>query len=176
MGISELERSGAALETWSTQRPGVLIALEQLGLKPAQGFPKELLSPIQHPGSNAVYLMEYPLNENELILVQSLGPHQATSVHFHPEGVSEEFIPYEGTLLINGTPLTPLGRRVNLGEIHQATTRDNSALTIIVMQGIKGRTVSELHIRLDPVGSRAWLGKSAFDSEFGRIRDTLLLH
>lgn len=146
---------------WNCNRAKALAVIRKLGLDPPHGPLANRIPHRPHYGSEAEYPMEYTYAD-KLVLVQYLAPHKTSSIHYHPPGVTEEYLPLLGRLFINGVLLTPFGRVILSGEIHQVSTQADMALTLIVMSGVDRFEMGQLHIRLDKEKGRTFTGRSAF--------------
>lgn len=110
-------------------------------------------APRPHNGSQALYLAEELIGDN-LVLVSVLQPHMQTSRHHHePPMTTEKYFHILGESFANiGGYTFALNHRqdsieVPLGTIHQVTTGENPALTLIIMERARLVTPGKLHIK-----------------------------
>lgn len=96
-------------------------------------LPSLLLPPQRHEGSRARYLFDFYQEDNR-ILVSIMGSHKRTSRHFHIEPIWETYEVLRGELYINGILIPSEGLTIPPGVFHQAETRGQYALTLIVMR------------------------------------------
>lgn len=157
--------SGAELQRrtiWEANLPKTRRYLQMLGIF----LPEDALNPNAvpldaHPGSQAEYLVRFSPDEGEIVYVQYMGPYKKSSIHYHRKG-SELYLQIAGKLDVNGEPVVGL-REIPAGLIHQATTRRDPALTVIIMEGTQGTPQDQIHTRLDPERGIQYIGRSAFE-------------
>lgn len=111
-----------------------------------------LEDPKSHNGSEALYLLEQFI-DGDLVLVSFLGPNRKTSKHLHrdPMGTEQYYSLAGEAILTVGKEELVLDRQYNfrvvpLDTAHQLRTRDNFALTLIVMKNAELVPAENLHI------------------------------
>lgn len=111
-----------------------------------------LESPKPHNGSDALYFLEQFIH-NDWVLVSLLGPNRKTSRHLHaaPVGAEEYYFLAGEAILTMGEKEDPLNSEHNFRVVpsntpHQLKTRDNFALTLIIMKNAKLAPEGKLHI------------------------------
>lgn len=130
-----------------TYQEELLEVLEKRGLAPDEHLPQLLLPPQRHERSHARYLYDF-YKGNDRVLISILGPEKKTSRHYHRKPIVEDYEILRGELYLNGTLIPSCGLIVPSRFVHQAETRDQYALTLIVMKNAKLVRESEQHTRL----------------------------
>lgn len=108
-------------------------------------LPQIFLPPDRHEGSKARYLLDFYRGDDR-ILVPVMGPWKKTSRHSHIEPITEEYEVLKGELSLNGTLIPPEGLIVPPGVLHQVETRDQYALTLIIMRDARLVPESQQHV------------------------------
>lgn len=109
--------------------------------------------PHPHEGSEAIYIVEQYVGDN-WVLVPILRPNMRTSRHHHESPMGQEryfHIAGESFINVGGNQLALNHKQdiiaVPLNVIHQVTTEDKPALTMIVMEKARLVAPGKLHIR-----------------------------
>lgn len=115
-------------------------------------LPSLCLPADRHEGSNARYLFDF-YHRDDRILVPIMGPWKKTTQHFHRSPIIETYEILKGKLYLslNGSSsilIPPEGLTVSAGDVHQAETRDQYALTLIVMKNAKLVPHDQQHIHI----------------------------
>lgn len=89
--------------------------------------------PLRHKGSEAYYYADFYIGGEHRVLLGFMPPYSKSTTHFHEEPLVEEYCPLAGQLYLNGEPISPEGLLVKPHTIHQASTKEVEAITLIIM-------------------------------------------
>lgn len=121
---------------------GVLL---ELGLYTEENHPIFRNPLITHTNSQALYLLEDD-RDDSIIYVQYMPQTAETSRHKHAYPVTESFHVLQGALYLNGLVVPPEGLVVKSDIYHQASAKDQPALTILITKNAQGISRDRLHI------------------------------
>ena len=110
-------------------------------------LPQLFLPPQRHKGSDALYLYDF-YQENDRILVSIMEAHKRASLHFHRKPIWETYEVLTGELYLNGILIPPEGLTVPPGLPHQAETKGQHALTLIVMRDARLILQDQHHVSI----------------------------
>lgn len=119
----------------------ILTLLRDVGLVDEEKVPTIHIPPLPHRGSEALYLAEYYYG-NDKVFVSFLLPYSETSSHFHEDPMFEWYFPISGGLYLRnsshdndeGKLVVMRGTRVGPYFNHQAVTKEQTAITLIVLR------------------------------------------
>lgn len=110
-------------------------------------------SPKPHDGSQALYIVEQFIDD-DWVLVSVLGSNMETSKHHHEAPmIKEKYLHIAGESFVAvGSNVIALNEKNNSIEVpldinHQVTTKENPALTLIVMENARLVPSGRLHIK-----------------------------